>query len=66
MLTVVVKAAVKGWAALAQEAECKGVWHTGVGVGEGGVVQQSCEVGRGRGRHEGEAWVWGAACGGGV
>ena len=66
MSMAAVKAAEKGRAALAREAECEGARRAGVGDGEGGVAQQSRGVGRGRGGHEGEARVRGAARGGGV
>ena len=48
---------VEGRATLAREAECEGARRTGVGDGDGGVVQLPHEVGRGRGGDEGEARV---------
>ena len=66
MSMVVVKAVEKGQVSLAQEAECEGTRHADIGDGEGGVMQQSCRVGRGRGGHKGKARVQGVARGGGV
>ena len=43
-----------------------GARRVGIGNGEGGVAQLSCEVNGGHGRNEGEAWVQGAVCGGGI
>ena len=60
------KGSGKGWATLAREAECEGVWCAGVGDREGGVVQQSHKVSRGHGGHKSKARVWGAVRSGGI
>ena len=66
VLQDVTKAGEKGQAALAQEAECEGAWHAGIGNGEGGVAQLSRYVNRGCGGNEGEAWVQGVVRGDGI